>query len=233
MRASPVLLGLMVLLLATTSASAAIHTFSTAKPGDVDPLNNDQLSVDVVVSGTTASFTFSNAGPVGSTITSIYLSDGNYLHSFAGITNSSGVVSYTIDGNGNDNLSQIPGWEGLPVTGGFISEDDLSADPTSPHFAENGIDPGETLTISYNLLSGITQGILDAGLDGQGAHPFHIVMHVQRLGDDQEDSLWFDLETPPPPPPQGEDQLPEPATLAMWGLGAAAFGLLKLRRKKA
>jgi hypothetical protein len=166
--------------------------------------NSGDLDLYVVVSSPQTGqvdFTFHNASPIFSAIARIYF-DNDSLLSFSSITEGAGT-----------SFSQTATPHNLPAAKmlepDFVAIRELSFDsgPARPH---NAINPGEWLQISFNLKSGATlAGVLDY-LD-TGA--LRIGAHVIALPACSSESVIT---------------VPEPATVALLGLGTLFF--LRKRR---
>jgi hypothetical protein len=167
-----------------------------------------QLAVDVTggPGGGQVSFTFTNSGPAASSITDIYFDDGTLL-GIATITNGSGVSFSQGASPGNlpsGNLATPP----FVATSGFTADSDPPAQP-------NGVNPGETVTITFDLQPGGTlQDVLDELADGT----LRIGVHVQGFAYGGSESF---VNTP----------LPEPGTLALLGVGVLGLGRAGRRRR--
>lgn len=158
-------------LLAATTASADTFTFVNITDNNSfdAAMGEAQLSVDVEAEGPTqVRFTFRNVGPDALSVTDVYFDDGSLL-GIAQIIDSDGV-NFSQDASPPD----LPGGETLTppfeVTEGFSADSD-------PAVVQNGINPGETLVIIFDLQSGkifldvlgdLDSGALRIGLHVQG-----------------------------------------------------------------
>jgi hypothetical protein len=195
---------------------ADLHTYTfnrISSNGSVDVAH--QMSVEVTNAGYPSNqvlFTFRNGEfGVASSICDVYFDDRDdrTLAGIAGIIDGPGV-SFS-QGAHPRNLSG-----GAAI--GFETTLGLSADADSP-VERNGVNPGESLGILFNLQSGKTfQSVIEA-LDIGAANPLcadslRIGIHVQGLPDNQSDLF---LHAP----------VPGAVLLGLLGLGAAG---VKLRR---
>ncbi len=192
------------------SASATTVTFGTCVSNNVAgdcAIASAQISV-LVGAGPSAgqvTFTFSNVGASASSITDIYFDDGTLL-GIASVTNSSGVSFSQGASPGNlpagNNASPA-----FVATAGFTADSDAPVQP-------NGVNPGETVTIVFNLQSGGTFGDVLAEL-GDGR--LRIGVHVQGFASGGSEAL---VNTP----------VPEAGTLGL--LAVSLFGLARAGRRR-
>lgn len=165
------------------------------------------------VGSTQVSFQFQNSGPAASSITDIYFDDGSLL-GIASITNGTGT-SFSQGASPGD----LPGGNNISpafqTTAGFLADSDP---PTQP----NGVNPGEFVTIVFDLQSGKTFADVLSDLSS-GA--LRIGIHVQGFTGGGSES-FVNTPTPPPPP------IPEPGTVLLLGTGLAGAATRLIRRRR-
>lgn len=150
--------------------------------------------------GSQVSFTFTNAGPSAASITDIYFDDGTLL-GIASIANGSGV-SFSMPATPGNLPAGNNASPAFVATAGFTAD---SLPPVQP----NGVNPGETVAIVFDLLSGGSLADVLAELaDGR----LRIGLHVQGFASSGSESF---VNTP----------LPEPGALALLALAVAALAL--------
>jgi hypothetical protein len=216
------LMGLALTSLFATSAGAGVITtygFPTRLTNG-GPNVGSQLTVDVeaaALNSTVVDFTFRNAGPLASSITDIYFEDGTLL-GISTITNSAGVEFAVGASPGNLPSGQTAS-PPFQATAGFTAD---STSPTQP----NGVNPGEWVKITFNLINGrtyantiaaIAAGAVDGGL--------RMGIHVQGLSNGGSDS-YINGPNPVPDP----SSVPDGGTTAMM-LGGALLAIAGVRRK--
>jgi hypothetical protein len=139
-------------------------------------VGEDQLAVEVSDSGSSqVLFNFTNSGPEDCSITQIYFEDSlGLLDDVDSLIESSGV-DFVIDsspGNlpGGNTISFVENYEVKPA----------------PPVAPNGINPGESLGVVFNLADSFTYDDIIASLDDGF---MRIGMHVQSFSDEGSESF--------------------------------------------
>lgn len=182
------------------SASAAITTYNFGCVTNATAANalagSAQLWVDVedAPNPHQVSFTFHNAGPLPCSITDIYFDDGTLL-GIASIVNSAGV-----DIAQGASPPELPGGNLLSpafqTTAGFAADSNPPAQP-------NGVNPGEWVKITFNLINGKTYADTVNALNTPGDY-LRIGIHVQGFGNGGSESFV--------------NNVPGPGVLALVGL---------------
>jgi len=186
-----------------------------------------QLSVEIYANGTVydddlgvdlnqVAFKFINAGPELSSICEIYFDDGSLLWR-AAIDDSLAGVDFKQDYSNKDAVKpkNLPGAN--LVDPAFDAIEMFSVEPIAPE-PEWGVNPNEWVIINYALAEGY--GIQDV-LDELSSSVLRIGIHVKAIACEPGDG---NAETYS----DSFVNIPEPATLALLGLGSVVL----LRRKK-
>ncbi|MCV2871054.1 VPLPA-CTERM sorting domain-containing protein [Defluviimonas sp. WL0050] len=200
-------LAAVVLAVSAVAAHAVTYNFTGVTSNSTANVTTGQtqLTMDVLDSGSgTVSFTFNNSGPLASSITDVYWDDqASLLGTMGAITSSSGV-SFSQGANPGN----LPGGNTIGFT---VSPSGASADSNAPA-QPNGVNPGEWLTIVWNLISGATFADVIAALNlgGDQSGSLRVGIHVQGFANGGSESF---VNTPPVP-------LPAAGWLMVAGLGA-------------
>ena len=207
-----------------------VFVFSTAICAQADTFGFDNISANNVldaaigeaqlfvnVTGPAAGqvlFTFGNTGPLASSITDVYFDDGSLL-GIASIINSTGVAFSQFADPGNLPAANNADPD-FVTTAGFSADSDAPAQP-------NGVNPGESLGILFNLQG--TQTFADV-LSELGDSSLRIGIHVQGFASGGSEAFVNDG----PTNGNGTTPVPEPATMLL--LGSGLIGLVGYGRKK-
>jgi hypothetical protein len=190
-----------------------------ANSGPVDP--SSQFRVDAVgdsLADTTVDFYFHNNGPIASAISEIYFDDGTLLGAPTITDSVRGMTDFSLGAT----PANLPGGNNLSPP--FVATATFSVDALGNPV--NGVNPGDTLLLTFNLQPGQdyadTIAALNAGMLGQDT--LRIGFHVRAIGPEGTSDSFYLWSNP----------VPEPATLALatigvFGLGA---GYLRLRRRQ-
>jgi len=195
-------------------------------------------------------FMFTNNADQGiaSSMTEIFFSDGAYLAQPVFLIDQSSGVSY---GTKKDNgpLDTPPQMNAVwPHTTAYVgAQGDLSPEPTSPGgFVNNGINHSdEWLIVSFNYVTGkhfqdVINGLRTNESPTDTTNPlFQIAAHIQAIAPSgTSDTYAMDgtsghvIEDETSGGSGGPGTVPEPATLAIWGLGLGITGLVKISRNR-
>ena len=167
-----------------------------------------QLFVDVTDAGAgQVLFTFTNTGTYLSSITDVYFDDGTLL-GIASIDDSDSGVSFS-QGASPGNLPA-----GNNASPPFLATAGFTAD-SNPAVQPNGVNPGEYLGITFDLLSGVTYADTINAL--QSGTDLRIGIHVQGFASGGSESFV--------------NTVPVPA--AVWLFGSGLLGLVAVSRRKA
>lgn len=214
-----------------SAAQAASETYDFTNITNNNSTNADageaQLKVTVASVDSEpnqVSFTFWHDGTVAMSITDVYFDDGTLL----------GIASISYTGDVNFSQGATPGnLSGgneldpkFQATAGFTAD---SNEPVQP----NGVNPGETLTIIFDLQNNYTYddviaalaqvtGTNDDGIDG-----LRIGIHVQGFAGGGSESFVNNGGGP-----GLEEVVPEPASIVLFGLGTLGMGVLARRRRR-
>lgn len=196
----------------SASARADLYGFTGLSANNVADvaIAEAQLFVEVTAEGATqVKFRFYNTGPAASSITDVYFDDGTLL-GIASIVNGSGV-----DFSQGASPGDLPGGNlaspAFEATAGFTADSDA---PTQP----NGVNPGEEVSIIFNLQGGGTFADVIAELT---SGELRIGIHVQGFATGGSESL---INGPPGTPP-----IPAPGAFALAALGFGAIGAIRRR----
>jgi hypothetical protein len=205
-----------LLFFTTISAHAVQFGFSSITNNNAtdSEIGEAQLFVDVTAVGDQVLFTFTNSGPLASSITDVYFDDGMLLDAtllgIASVINESGVA-FSQGASPGD----LPGGNTLDpafqVTEGFLADSDS---PTQP----NGVNPGESLGILFNLINGKT---FEETLAALSSGELRIGIHVQGFASGGSESFVNNNPNP----------VPEPATLVFMGTGLLGLAAYRRRRR--
>jgi hypothetical protein len=201
--AAALLLGLLTTPRPALATSFGFGCITNNLAGDC-AIGEAQLSVNV--SSPAAGqirFDFSNVGANAAVIAGVYWDDSGsaLLSSIASIVDGTGV-SFSANGS----PPGLPG--GSSISPPFVAGFRVNADAPPPM---NGVGPGETLGVIFNLQSGITPADVIAGMN---SGELRVGLHVIAFASGGSESFV---------------NTPEPTSALL--LGAGAFGLVALRRR--
>ena len=206
-----VLLGICACLVFAGSVQAVIVPFygiTNDNPDNI-AIGEDQLFVEVTNGGPSVTFTFYNVGSSQCTITDVYFDDGTLLEITGLIDRDEGTGGdLDVDFSQHASPGNLPG--GGDMADPFVTTAGFSADAVPPP-AWEGVDPGESLGVVFSLTSGDINLVLQELLDTT----LRIGIHVQNFDGGGSESFV-------------NEPVPEPATMALLGLG-----VLLLRKRRA
>jgi len=165
-----------------------------------------QLSVDVTDAGPgQVLFTFDNIGADASSIADVYFDDGTLL-GIASIDDSDPGVSFAAPASPGN----LPGANNASPP--FVTTTGFSAD-SNPPVQPNGVNPGKTLSITFNLQGGTFADVLTDLTDGS----LRIGIHVQGYDTGGSESFVNN---------------PVPVPAAFWLFGSGLLGLAGIARRR-
>jgi len=214
-------LALAVTAVAGRSADAGV-TYSFTGVTSNNTLNTaigeSQLSLTVSdAGGGFVNFEFTNNGPEKSSITDVYFDDNVdpslFIDSIAAIDDSERGVSFSEGANPGN----LPGG----ATIGFEATRGLTADSNRPKVTKNGVNPGESLGILLELTNGHSFSDVTTALDDS---TLRVGIHVQAFENGGSESFVTGGGGAPP-------AVPEPTSLAIFGIGLAGFAARRRKQK--
>lgn len=195
-----------IVVLAGSASAGVVFGFGQVTANNVADVNAalTQISVEVDPVGLSqVSFTFRNSGPLAMSITDVYFDDGTLL-GISTLTNMAGVAFSSPATPGN-----LPG--GNTMSPAFATTAGFSADSLPP-VQPSGVNPGEQLVVTFNLIGGFTFADTITAMNTPGDH-LRVGVHVQGFTSGGSESI----------------ATPTPGALALLGL-AGASGARRRRR---
>lgn len=196
-------------------ANAGVYSFGAITANGVGSPGIGESQMTVVVTdggGGLVNFEFVNAGPLASSITDVYFDDdASVLNSITGLIGGAGV-NFSI-GAAPANLPS-----GNPM--GFFAG--FSADSDSPTIPLNGVNPGESLDVLFDLVAPMSFGDVITALD---LGTLRIGIHVQAFDNKASESFINCDSAGLCPTP-----VPEPGPLGLLGIGFVALYIARRRR---
>lgn len=175
-------------------------------PGDCAIIET-QLSLEVTdPGGGQVQFVLANAGPDASSVARIYFDDDN---------GRLGTLASAV-GCGTSFSTRGPGPGDLPGGVNFSADITLNA-AAAP--SKNGVNPGESLTILFDIASGTFADIIDDMTDGdETSASLRVGTHVISLASGGSEGTQSVV-------------IPEPGTLALLAVGCTGLALAPVRRR--
>jgi hypothetical protein len=198
------LVAMAVVALAPQANAMPIFTFGfdciTNNNATSAAIGQAQFFVDVTgVDATHVSFTFRNTGPQVSSISEIYFDSGP-LVSIASILNTTGV-NFSLGAN----PANLPGGNNLADP--FVATSGLMLSAANPA-PKQGVNPGEQIGVVCSIVSGKTLADIITDI---GTGNLRMGVHAVSIGTNANSEAFVNEPNPP--------TIPEPATLAIMGLG--------------
>lgn len=213
---------ILVLFCVNTQAGPTYSFTHIVESGDGPVELNDgaigeaQLFVELNDLGTQVEFMFTNTGPFASSITDVYFDDGTLL-GIASITNGPGVEFEQLA-----SPPDLPGGNNLVPP--FVTTDGFSAD-SNPPAQPLGVNPGESLGITFDLMLGGTHADV---VDDLATGDLRIGIHVQGFASGGSQAFVNNGIVDGDGDPDGK--IPAPGAIVLGSIGAGIVSWLRRRR---